>query len=193
MSKHNTGLYRCTEEYCSHETYSKLKLERHFESEHEGLVKFKCEFMNCKFVSNEKRNLRKHKSSHSGAKCKRCSKTFGNIDGLKEHMKLNHPMEKLQSPPTIVNSKHIVPAEMDRLEEQIDAMMETSEQVTMRRNGRRVMICKLCKREHTKRSILRNHIETAHLTGVVHTCTICGKVSKSRKNLSDHMKRKHSK
>ena len=156
-------------------------------------MKYKCEFMNCKFVSNEKRYLREHKSSHSGAKCKWCSKTFRNLDGLEEHMKLNHPLEKLQSLPTIVSSKHVVPAEMERLEEQIDAMMETSERVTLRSNGRRVMICKLCKRDYRKRSILRNHIESAHLTGVVHTCTICGMRSKSRKFLRDHMTRKHSK
>ena len=195
MSKHNTGLYMGTEEYCSHETYGKLKLERHFESEHEGLVKFKSEFRNCKFVSNGKRDSREHKSSHSasGAKCQWCWQTFGNIGGLEEHMKLNHPFEKLQSFTTIVNSKHVVPADMDRLDEQIDAMMETSERVTLRRNGRRVIICKLCKREHTKRSILRNHIESAPLTGVVHTCTICGMRSKSRKYLRDHITRKHSK
>ena len=193
MSKHNTGLYKCTEEFCSHETYSKFRLERHFESEHEGLVKYKCEFMNCNFVSDKKSDFKVHELSHSGAKCKRCKQTFGNLDGLEEHMKLNHPMKKLQSLPTNVDSKHVVPAEMDRLEEQIDAMMETSERVTLRSNGRRVMICKICKREHTKRSILRNHIESAHLTGVVHICTICGMRYKSRKYLRHHMSQKHLK
>ena len=108
-------------------------------------------------------------------------------------MKLTHPIEKLQSFATIVNRKHVVPAEMDRLEEQIDAMMETSGRMTMRGNGRKVIICKLCKREHTDRRIIRNHIETAHLIGAEHPCTICGMVSKSRMNLRDHMKRKHSK
>ena len=97
-------------------------------------MKYKCEFMNCNFVSDIKNDFRVHELSHSGAKCKRCKQTFGNLDGLEEHMKLNHPIEKLQSLPTIVNSKHIVPAEMERLEEQIDAMMETSERVTLRSN-----------------------------------------------------------
>ena len=56
---HVKSQHSCSEEYCSNETYNKNTLKSHFDTEH-GIVKYKCEIMNCNCLSAWKRSLRAH-------------------------------------------------------------------------------------------------------------------------------------
>ena len=79
------------------------------------------------------------------------------------------------------------------LDDQIDSMMQLGEHMIT--DGMRkwiAAICKVCGKEGKKHNI-REHIESAHITGMSHPCNICGKVSRSRKGLRHHMAGEHHK
>jgi len=80
---------------------------------------------------------------------------------------------------------YTVTADLENLEEQIKSMMEVSEHKDKYNNGRSV-ICKICGKEG-HRSDMKKHIEAKHITGVSHTCNICGKTSRSRNGLNKHV------
>ena len=105
-----------------------------------------------------------------------------------------NPDGKLETMPTKVGTATIldytVAADMQDLEEQIKSMMEVSEHMDQYTNGREWM-CKVCGKKGMLGNI-KSHIESKHITGVSHNCSICGKASKSRKALGIH-KAKHNK
>jgi len=72
-----------------------------------------------------------------------------------------------------------VAAELENLDAQIKSMMEVSAK------GR---ICKVCGKEGPGTNIM-NHIESKHITGVSHSCTICGKTARTRNAVRMHKKR----
>ena len=75
------------------------------------------------------------------------------------------------------------------LDEKIKSMMTTTDVKTA--DGRRyVASCNICGKQ-TSTSHMPNHIEGNHITGVSHSCDICGKVSWSRKALTTHKQRYH--
>ena len=109
-SKHTTMFFFCEEETCSFETYSRTLLGKHFESEHEGIVKYKCEYMNCGKISGTRSGLRKHilrKHQHQEEtkralfkdKCEYmdCGKIFGTRNGLRKHILRKHQEETKSS------------------------------------------------------------------------------------------------
>jgi len=75
------------------------------------------------------------------------------------------------------------------LEERIESMIEPCEKV----EGNRASVnksCKVCGLKGQKTDIKR-HIESHHISGVSHSCNICGSTSRTRDGLRAH-KRKHS-
>ena len=73
------------------------------------------------------------------------------------------------------------------LDEKIRSMMRTSEQ---RGNQGRLKGCTVCGKEGTYKNI-QDHIEAHHITGVSHSCKICGKIFRSRHSLRNHMSSIH--
>jgi len=83
-------------------------------------------------------------------------------------------------------SDYTVAADLQDLDEQIKSMIIFSEN---KRDGRASRICKVCGKEGTWANI-SNHIEANHITGVSHTCNICGTTTRTRDAMRIH-NRKH--
>ena len=91
-----------------------------------------------------------------------------------------------------LNSQRVVSVELEQLDEQIDSMMELSgNKITIGGKAFTGMICKVCGKE-AKKAHMKEHIEAYHLTGVEHTCDICGQISRSRRGLRAHKFKKHN-
>ena len=92
-----------------------------------------------------------------------------------------------------LNSHRVVSVELEQLDEQINSMMEQSDhQIRIGGSKFTAMICKVCGKE-AKKAHMKEHIEAYHITGVTHTCDICGIISRSRKGLRSHKFVKHHK
>ena len=78
------------------------------------------------------------------------------------------------------------------LDEQIEAMMETSQNFLSRKGkeGQRARFCKVCGKEGEVQNI-KSHIEAIHIAGGSHPCHLCGNVSRSRNGLRQHKAIKH--
>ena len=87
-----------------------------------------------------------------------------------------------------------VVADLNHLDEQIRSMMDATENFVTRPNGQRMKAfsCKICGKELVFSDMTR-HIESNHITGVTHSCNICGKTSRSRKALWMHVHKEHRK
>ena len=85
--------------------------------------------------------------------------------------------------------------DLDELEEQVMSMMEKSENDAKQSQGKgnsygKARICKVCGKEGVMRAI-KKHIESNHITGVVHNCKICGNAAKTRESLTKHVTKYH--
>merc|ERR1712204_115961 len=83
---------------------------------------------------------------------------------------------------------YTVAADLQDLDYKIKSMMKVSENVARNRKNR---ICKVCGKEGLMHHI-KDHIEAHHITGVSHTCDICGKTSRSTHGLRMHKSNNHS-
>ena len=98
------GTCSCTEEGCHFETQYRNTLKKHIESKHEGMVRFKCSFMNCDYRTNESKSLKEHSFVHNGDsphRCDTCDKMFTRLRQMKKHKKKQHvgtDDEKLAKP-----------------------------------------------------------------------------------------------
>ena len=74
-----------------------------------------------------------------------------------------------------------------QLDEQISSMMEATENFMTRKSGQRskAFICKVCGKE-AEFTDLKRHIESVHISGMTHSCEICGKISRSKCGLRRH-------
>ena len=54
------------------------------------------------------------------------------------------------------------------------------------RNEDRLFYCKLCRKSAKQKIVVKNHVEAKHLEGIEIPCPICGKIFRSRHNLSMH-------
>ena len=84
-----------------------------------------------------------------------------------------------QKPPiektiTLANQNR-VDADMERLDEQIDSMITTTDKSDPKSG--KLVACKLCGKEGA-RSHVGRHIESKHIAGVSHKCDICGKTAR---------------
>ena len=68
-----------------------------------------------------------------------------------------------------------VDADMDRLDEQIDSMIATTDKSDPKFG--KLVACKVCGKEGARAHVVR-HIESKHIAGVSHTCDICGKTAR---------------
>ena len=75
-----------------------------------------------------------------------------------------------------------VNVESHELDEQIRSMMSKSK---TQLPGQSARTCNMCGKEGSWTNIW-NHIETNHVTGISHSCNICGKTSRSRNGLAKH-------
>ena len=73
----------------------------------------------------------------------------------------------------------------ENLDNQIRSMMKKSENNAMNTKGK-ARICKVCGKEGNMTTI-QTHIESNHITGLVHNCTVCGTTSKTRDSLRVHL------
>merc|ERR1712129_128236 len=101
-------------------------------------------------------------------------------------------VEPLESTPplegTLAFTDYTVAADLQDLDDKIKSMMEVSENCDGRNRKKR--ICKVCGKEG-QWNLIRDHIEANHITGVSHTCNICGKTSRSRAALTVHKSTYH--
>ena len=81
----------------------------------------------------------------------------------------------------------------DNLDEQINSMLDATENFSTRKNGQRfkAFICKVCGKE-AEQTDLKRHIEAFHISGITHSCEVCGKISRSRRGLRIHTDREHN-
>ena len=58
-----------------------------------------------------------------------------------------------------------------------------------KRNGKDeytfTIVCKVCGKEG-KQNVIKAHIEAKHITGITHTCEICGNIAKTKNSLKAH-------
>merc|ERR1712129_216702 len=79
-----------------------------------------------------------------------------------------------------------VAADLQDLDDKINSMIEnTGKSICASGRNRKAMKCKMCGKEGIMDSIVK-HIESHHITGVSHTCNICGMVAKTRRSLKSH-------
>ena len=81
--------------------------------------------------------------------------------------------------------------EIAELSEKVKSMMLVSENPAPggQREGK-ARICKVCGKEG-KMSVIVNHIESNHITGIALPCNICGETSLTRQALSKHKVKFH--
>jgi len=89
---------------------------------------------------------------------------------------------------TVAVTDYTVATDLQDLDDKIKSMMGENENVLIQ--NRKARVCKVCGKEGIWASI-RNHIEANHITGVSHTCNICGTVTRSRASLAVHRSSKH--
>ena len=79
--------------------------------------------------------------------------------------------------------------DLQELDQQIKSMM-TKTDVRLADGQGYIYSCNICgKRTYLK--LMPSHIEVHHITGVAHTCDICGNVSRSRASLRMHKSARH--
>ena len=58
-----TDVKKCIIEDCQYKTLFKFELKNHIDTKHEGVVRFRCDFMNCSFGTNQGKRLKEHKGT----------------------------------------------------------------------------------------------------------------------------------
>jgi len=94
------------------------------------------------------------------------------------------------SPPlegTVAVTDYTVTADLQDLDAKIKSMIGFSEHNIGRgaKPNQNAKICKVCGKEGLMYQI-REHIESMHISGISHTCIICGSVAKTRHSLRTH-------
>merc|ERR1719319_1014142 len=92
---------------------------------------------------------------------------------------------------TVAVTDYTVAADLQDLDDKIKSMMEVSENHVGGSQRSFKRICKVCGKEGQWTTI-REHIEAQHITGVSHTCNICGTTTRSRQAMTQHKRRNHT-
>ena len=96
---------------------------------------------------------------------------------------------------TVAVTDYTLATDLQDLDEKIKSMMEASENrckiVKVGARQDKAKICKVCGKEG-QWSQIRNHIEAHHITGVSHTCNICGTTTRTRQTMYLHKRIKHT-
>ena len=86
-------LFSCNNAECKFETQYGNTLKKHIELKHEGIVRYKCDFMNCNYGTNESKCLKEHSFLHNGVtphRCDSCDKMFTRLREMTKHKKKQH-------------------------------------------------------------------------------------------------------
>merc|ERR1712129_489916 len=90
---------------------------------------------------------------------------------------------------TVAVTDYTVAADLQDLDDKIKSMINLSGNKI--RNGKETAgNCKVCGKEG-RMDVIKDHIEANHITGVSHTCNICGTTTRTR-NAMRHHNRKHN-
>ena len=119
--------------------------------------------------------------------------TFNPIEERKQHKQIKTKKEVLQVPSddygTVaipdMNTSKVAIDNVDALDEHITNLMQKVE-------GSSEWSCSVCGKNSKFKANIRHHIEANHIEGVSHTCNQCGKVSRSRHGLYQHMVKDHN-
>merc|ERR1712129_61767 len=107
---------------------------------------------------------------------------------------ISSSVERVESSPpiegTVAVTNYTVAADLQDLDDKIKSMMMFSEKRAT--DNRKMRTCKVCGKEGPWTD-LRNHIEAQHITGVSHTCNICGTTTRSRPAMAMHKKKESHK
>jgi len=90
---------------------------------------------------------------------------------------------------TVAVTDYTVAADLQDLDDKINSMIVFSENQIGR--GEKAKACKVCGKEGNM-SQIKAHIESHHITGVSHTCNICGKTTRSKDAMRMHKRRNHT-
>ena len=90
---------------------------------------------------------------------------------------------------TVAVPTNQISTNLQDLDEQIKSMMTTTDVRSADGKGY-VAACNICGKQAPSRN-MPGHIEANHITGVSHSCELCGKVSRSRDALRKHKQRDH--
>ena len=128
-------------------------------------------------------------------------KTTNKLEKQRVHPKKGAQLSDIESsvdkvddmPPidgTVAVSDYTVASNLQDLDGQIKSMMKVSDEMDEYNNGI-AKICKVCGKEGKHGNIMK-HIEANHITGVSHSCDICGTTTRSRPALVMHKRRNHT-
>ena len=93
LGKHSkiSRLSLCEEEGCTFKTKRDSSILRmHVEAKHEGIIRFKCDQMNCSYGSYFIAGVKNHMKIHSAKirfSCEECTKSFTQNKNLRRHIK----------------------------------------------------------------------------------------------------------
>merc|ERR1719319_1988146 len=93
---------------------------------------------------------------------------------------------------TVAVTDYTVAADLQDLDEQIKSMMEVSENILGGVYGNKKLKFVRFVEKRGDHPNIKKHIESNHITGVSHTCNICGKTSRSRDALRQHISGCHT-
>ena len=100
----------------------------------------------------------------------------------------NRPETLAAKAVALVNNPII--ADPDKLDVQIKSMMTVTDDQSNDRHHK-LAICNICGKEGPSNN-MPSHIEANHITGVSHSCNICGKTSRSTDALRKHKHNYHN-
>ena len=104
---------------------------------------------------------------------------------------------KIFSETVVALNNSVEVGNLQMLDDQISSMMEKSETRKPRTMYGKIYfektrICKVCGEEGRVNAI-KAHIEAKHITGITHTCNICGNSAKTKNSLVAHKSKYHRK
>ena len=105
------------------------------------------------------------------------------------HSKFDNPSSKVPYGTAVALTQDKISINLEDLDKQIKTMFTKSVARTSNGQGS-LATCNICGNEGPLKTMPR-HIEANHITGISHSCDICGKVSRSRNSLSKHVSREH--
>ena len=182
LHKHSKTLFTCSDQECKFETQYKQTLKMHTESKHEGVVRYKCDSMNCSYKTNDSKclkehSLRDHLKKHSGEKpnkCNQCDYASIRASTLRDHLK-KHSGEKSNK----CNQCDYASSRADSLRRHLRT-----------HSGEKTKKCNQCEYACSDPSSLRRHLKT-HSGEKSNKCNQSDFASSRAASLRDHLK-KHS-
>ena len=84
-----------------------------------------------------------------------------------------------------INASTTVTADIDNLDEQIKSLVTISDVKIPGTGNGYLATCNVCEKEGPFKAMPR-HVEANHITGISHSCDICGATSRSKNGLRHH-------